>query len=318
MPGAIGRSPIGGERAGPPAGTARVLDGRARRDEILDGLAVEIAAAGGPPVTFATVLVGDDEASVRYVGFKHAAAERIGMRVRGVHLPASVGQASLEAEIAALGADPSVHGVLLQLPLPEGAGYDEVAAAGRIPVEKDVDGMTAGSLGRLVLGAPGHRPCTAAGVVELLTGHGVTIEGRRAAVVGTGSMVARPLALMLASAGASAVSLVDPDAADAAEVCRAADVVVSDSSRPCLVGLVWVKPGAAMADVGVSWVGGRLTGDVDPAVAGVAGALVPNPGGAGPMTVALLLRNTVEAARAAGVLGAGAGAGAGSGPHVGG
>lgn len=301
------------EPARPPG--ARVLDGRARRDEILAGLAAEVDAAGRPTVTFATVLVGDDEASVRYVGLKHRAAEQIGLAVRGVQLPADVTQAELEAAISALSADPGVHGILLQLPLPEGGGLDEAAASACIAPAKDVDGMTAESLGRLVLGAPGHRPCTAAGVLDLLARHGIGVTGRRAAVVGTGSMVALPLSLLLVAAGATAVTIVDPDAADAAAACREADLVVADAARPRLVGPDWVRPGAAVVDVGVSFVGGRLVGDVDPAVAGVAGAVVPNPGGAGPMTVALLLANTVAAAREAGVLPAGDGTGS---PGVGG
>jgi len=283
------------ERVGP----AVVLDGRHRRDEILGSLAAEIDATKGPPVVFATVLVGDDETSVRYVGLKHAAARRVGIEVRALQLPASVDQATLEAEITALGADPAVNGILLQLPLPEGCGLDEVAAAACIPPAKDVDGMTATSLGLLVLGAVGHRPATAAGILDLLDRHQIALGGRRAAVVGTGSMVAIPLVLMLLAAGAVSVSVVDPADPEAARVCRSADLVVSDAARAHLVGPEWVKPGATVVDVGVSWVEGSLVGDVDPAVREVAGAVVPNPGGAGPMTVAVLLANTVAAARGA-------------------
>ncbi len=285
---------------------ATVLDGRARRDEILESLRAELAAAGRPAVIFATVLVGDDEASVRYVGLKHRAAEHIGVTVRGVHLPATATQADLEEEIAALSADPAVHGILLQLPLP--TGLDESAAAARIDPAKDVDGMTAVSLGRLLLGVPGHRPCTAAGIVDLLNRHHVQLAGRRAVVVGRGAMVALPLALMLASPAASgglgcaAVTVLDPDAPGLANACRAGDLVVADVGRPHLVRADWIRPGASVVDVGVSSVEGRLLGDVDPSAALVAGAFAPNPGGAGPMTVALLLRNTVQAARSAGVL----------------
>lgn len=279
------------------AGGAVVLDGRRRRDEILGSLAAEVAAADGPPVVFATVLVGDDEASVRYVALKHAAARRVGIEVRGVQLPATVGQAALEAEITSLGTDPAVSGILLQLPVPEGSGLDEVSAAACIPPDKDVDGMTATSLGRLVLGAPGHRPATAAGILDLLDSYRIALRGRRAAVVGTGSMVAIPLALMLVAAGVVSVSVIDPADTDADRSCREADLVVSEAARAHLVGPGWVKAGATVVDVGVSWVEGRLVGDVDPAVRAVAGAVVPNPGGAGPMTVAVLLANTVAAAR---------------------
>jgi methylenetetrahydrofolate dehydrogenase (NADP+)/methenyltetrahydrofolate cyclohydrolase len=241
------------------------------------------------------------------VALKHRAAEQVGIRVRAVRLPRSAPQAHVEEALLALSSDPSVHGILLQLPLP--AGLDEAAAASCIDPRKDVDGMTAFSLGRLVQGRGAHRPCTAAGVLDLLRRHGIDLSGRRAVVVGRGSLVAIPLALMLAGAqsaggeGCAAVTVTDADAPDLAEVCRAADLVVSDVGRPRLVRAEWIKPGATVADVGVSFVDGKLVGDVDPKVAEVAGALVPNPGGAGPMTVALLLRNTLDAARSAGVLG---------------
>ncbi len=286
---------------------ATILDGRARRDEILESLRAELAAAGRPAVTFATVLVGDDEASIRYVGLKHRAAEHIGVTVRGVHLPEAATQADLEEQVAALSADPEVHGILLQLPLP--GGLDGSAAAARIDPAKDVDGMTAVSLGRLVLGVPGHRPCTAAGILDLLDRHHVQLAGRRAVVVGRGAVVALPLATMLASPvaaggrGCAAVTVLDPGAPGLANACRTADLVVADAGRPHLVRADWIRPGAAVVDVGASFVDGRLLGDVDPSAAGVAGAFAPNPGGAGPMTVALLLRNTVDAARSAGVLG---------------
>lgn len=258
-------------------------------------------------VTFATVLVGDDDASVRYVALKHSAAEHVGLSVRGLQLPASVSQAALEETLLGLSADVSVHGILLQLPLP--AGIDEVAASACIAPEKDVDGMTAVSLGRILQGAPGHRPCTALGVLDLLGRHGIELEGRRAVVVGRGPLVALPLALMLAAPvdaggqGCAGVTVMDPDADDLGKVCRVADLVVSDVGRPHLVRAAWVAPGATVVDVGVSFLDGKLVGDVAPEVADVAGALVPNPGGAGPMTVALLLRNTVDAARHAGLLG---------------
>ncbi len=285
---------------------AVILDGRARRDEILESLRAEVEACDRPRITFATVLVGDDEASVRYVGLKHAAAERIGISVRGVRLPESVSQRALEGEILALSTDSSVHGILLQLPLP--VGLDDVAAASCIDPAKDVDGMTAFSLGQLVRDAPGHRPCTAVGVLDLLHRYGVPLAGRRAVVVGRGHMVAMPLALMLAAPreaggeGCAAVTVMDADADGLAGACRGADLIVSDAGHPHLVRAEWIKRGATVVDVGVSFVEGKLTGDVDPCAVEVAGALAPNPGGAGPMTVALLLRNTVEAARSAGLL----------------
>lgn len=287
---------------------AVILDGRSRRDEILESLRAEVEACGRPQITFATVLVGDDEASARYVAMKHEAAARVGVSVRAVHLPTSASQRGLEDELCALSSDPAVHGILLQLPLP--ADLDVLGAASRIDPDKDVDGMTASSLGRLVWGAAGHRPCTAAGVLDLLQHHGVPLAGRLAAVVGRDPLLALSLALMLAAprgAGGqacAAVTVVDPDDEGLAGACRAADLVVSCAARPHLVRAEWIQPGATVVDVGVSFVGGKLTGDVDPGVVEVAGALVPNPGGAGPMTIALLLRNTVDAARSAGLLGA--------------
>jgi methylenetetrahydrofolate dehydrogenase (NADP+) / methenyltetrahydrofolate cyclohydrolase len=287
---------------------AAILDGRARRDEILESLRAEMEGCGYPKITFATVLVGDDPASARYVALKHKAAERVGLQVRSVHLPASVSQNRLEEEILALCADASVHGILLQLPLPE--GLDETAAASRIDPHKDVDGMSAISLGLLVRDAVAHRPCTALGVLDLLRRHGVRLDGRRAVVVGRGSLVATPLALMLAAPeyvggqGCAAVTVTGVDHGRLDVTCRDADLVVSYASRPHLIRAAWIRPGATVVDVGVSLVDGKLTGDVHPDVAEVAGALVPNPGGAGPMTVALLLRNTLDAARSAGVLGA--------------
>jgi len=299
---------------------ALILDGRARRDEILESLREEVEACGRPQITFATVLVGDDEASVRYVTLKHKAAERIGVSVRSVQLPESVSQERLEEEILALSADPEVNGILLQLPLPD--ALDEMVAASCIAPQKDVDGMTAVSLGRLVQGVPGHRPCTAAGILDLLHRHGIELAGCRAVIVGQGPLVALPLALMLSAPedvggrGCGAVTVMDPANDGLREMCRAADLIVSDAGRPHLVRAGWIKPGATIVDVGVSFVEGKLTGDVAPQVSEVAGALAPNPGGAGPMTIALLLGNTLDAARLAGVLGAPARAGTGKSPSV--
>ncbi len=293
--------------SGCPELPALILDGRARRDEILESLRAEVEACGCPQITFATVLVGDDEASVRYVALKHKAAERIGISVRSVRLPASVSQERLEEELLVLSIDPSVQGILLQVPLPN--NLDEVGAASRIAAQKDVDGMGTFSLGQLLQGAPGHRPCTAAGVLDLLHRHDIELADRRAVIVGRGPLVALPLALMLlqgedVGGGCGAVTVTDPDNDRLPEVCRAADLIVSDASRPHLVRAEWIKPGATVVDVGVSFVDGKLTGDVAPEVIEVAGAFAPNPGGAGPMTIAMLLRNTLDAARLAGMLGA--------------
>jgi methylenetetrahydrofolate dehydrogenase (NADP+)/methenyltetrahydrofolate cyclohydrolase len=264
---------------------ARVLDGKAAAAAIRVELADEVerlAGAGRRP-TLAAVLVGDDEASHIYVGSKQRAAERSGIGSRRVELPA----------------DDGVHGILVQLPLP--AGLDPVEVQDAIDPAKDVDGLHPENEGRLLRGDPRFAPCTAIGIVELLRRERVPVEGSHVVIVGRGLLVGRPLAVLLSAKapGANAtVTLCHTGTRGLSGFTRQADVLVAAAGRPAMITPDMVKPGAAVVDVGNHRSGDRIVGDVAPEVAEVAGALTPVPGGVGPMTVAMLLANTVAAARA--------------------
>ena len=279
-----------------------IMDGIALRDEIVAEVRDSIAAAGSPPVCLATLLVGDDAPSQRYVRTKHRQAEAAGMRSRNVELPATASQGQVEAAVLELAADPDVHGILVQLPLPEGLDADGVLAL--VPVEKDVDGLTDRSLGRLVRGERGLVPCTPLGVMRLLERYDVPISGRRAVVVGRSTLVGLPMALLLARKGVDAtVTVAHSRTPDLAAVCREADILVAAAGQARMITADHVKPGAAVIDVGVSRTDEGIAGDVDfDAVAEVAGWVTPMPGGTGPMTVACLMLNTLEAARLGGAL----------------
>lgn len=278
-------------------GGALLLDGVALRDATVARLRREVEAAGSPPVCLATVLVGDDAPSRIYVASKHKKAQEAGMVSRGVELPGSASQAQVHDAVGALVADPGVHGILVQLPLP--AHVDAEDVLGLLPMEKDVDGLTERSLGRLVRGLPGHVPCTPLGVIRLLEAYGIRTEGRRAVVIGRSALVGLPQMLLLGRRGVDAtVTLAHKFTGDMEEVCRGADIVVAAAGSARLIGPRHVKPGATVIDVGVTRVEGRIVGDVDfDAVQAVAGAITPMPGGTGPMTIACLLENTLAAAR---------------------
>jgi methylenetetrahydrofolate dehydrogenase (NADP+) / methenyltetrahydrofolate cyclohydrolase len=273
------------------------MDGNRLRDEIVAGLRRTIDAAGSPPVCLATVLVGDDGPSQRYVRSKHTQAAKAGMVSRHETLPATASQAEIDDLVAGLIADPSVHGVLVQSPLP--AGLDEEAVLSLISADKDVDGLTQASLGRLVRGQPGLVGCTPLGVLRLLERYGIATAGRRAVVVGRSTLVGLPLSLLLARKGIDAtVTIAHSRTADLALLCRDADIVVGAAGQPRMITADHVKPGAAVIDVGISRTDEGIVGDVDfEAVQAVAGAITPMPGGTGPMTVACLLENTLTAAR---------------------
>jgi methylenetetrahydrofolate dehydrogenase (NADP+)/methenyltetrahydrofolate cyclohydrolase len=229
-----------------------------------------------------------------YVGNKRKQTEEIGMRPIHHGLDASTPQADLLALVAELNADDEVDGILVQLPLPDGLDQDAVIAT--IDPAKDVDGLTAGSAGLLAQGRPGLVPCTPQGVMELLRHAGVEVEGAEAVVVGRSILVGRPLASLLLNASAT-VTVCHSRTRDIGDVCRRADILVAAVGSPRLVHGDWIKPGAAVIDVGMNRTDDGLVGDVDfEAAREVAGAITPVPGGVGPMTIAMLLSNTVRAA----------------------
>jgi methylenetetrahydrofolate dehydrogenase (NADP+) / methenyltetrahydrofolate cyclohydrolase len=280
--------------------SARVIDGKAVaadiRAEIARGVSDFAAANGGRLPGLATVLVGEDPASHVYVGNKRKQAEEVGMRSLHRELDASTPQEAVLGLVQELNADDDVDGILVQLPLPEHIDQDAVIAA--IDPNKDVDGLTAGSAGLLAQGRPGLVPCTAQGVMELLRRAEVENEGAEAVVVGRSILVGRPLASLLLNDSAT-VTVCHSRTRDLAAVCRRADILVAAVGSPRLVTGDWVKPGAAVIDVGVNRTDDGLVGDVDfDAAREVAGAITPVPGGVGPMTIAMLLRNTLTAANA--------------------
>jgi methylenetetrahydrofolate dehydrogenase (NADP+)/methenyltetrahydrofolate cyclohydrolase len=279
--------------------TARILDGKLAAAEIKEDIARRVAAlaeAGHVP-GLGTVLVGDDPGSRAYVNGKHRDSAQAGIISIRRDLPATASQEEVEAAVGELNADPACTGYLVQLPLPPGLDPHRVLA--RIDPAKDADGLHPVSLGRLVLNEPGPLPCTPRGIVELLRRYGVPIAGADVTVIGRGITVGRSLGLLLTRRSENAtVTLCHTGTADLAAHTRGADIVVVAAGRPGLLTADMVKPGAAVLDVGITRTGAGLVGDVDPAVAEVAGYLAPMPGGVGPMTRAMLLTNVVEAAEA--------------------
>ncbi|MEY4230508.1 MAG: methylenetetrahydrofolate dehydrogenase/methenyltetrahydrofolate cyclohydrolase [Actinomycetota bacterium] len=279
--------------------SAVIIDGNAVRDQIIAELRATIEAVGNPPVCLATVLVGDDKPSQSYIRSKQKKAGEAGILSRHTDLPATATQAEVNATIEALAADPSVHGILCQFPLPDGLDMEQVLE--RIPFEKDVDGLTERSMGRLVRGQPGHVGCTPLGVMRLLERYQVPTAGKRAVVVGRSTLTGLPQVLLLGRKGCDAtVTLAHSrtPAADMIELCSSADIIVACAGQARMITAAHVKPGAAVIDVGISRTEAGLVGDVDfDAVKEIAGWLTPMPGGTGPMTIACLLENTLEAAR---------------------
>lgn len=277
------------------------MDGNRLRDEIVAEIARAIESAGSPRICLATVLVGDDGPSQRYVRNKHAQAAKAGLLSRNEVLSADAGQSRVEQTVRELAADPDVHGILVQSPLP--AGYDEEVILDLIPAVKDVDGLTTASMGRLVRDLPGLVGCTPLGVMRLLERHGIETRGRRAVVVGRSMLVGIPLSLLLARRGADAtVTIAHSRTVDLASVCREADILVAAAGQPRMITVDHVKRGAVVIDVGISRTDEGIVGDVDfESVQSVASAITPMPGGTGPMTIACLLENTLSAARLQGV-----------------
>jgi methylenetetrahydrofolate dehydrogenase (NADP+)/methenyltetrahydrofolate cyclohydrolase len=283
--------------------TARIIDGTAAAADVRAGLAEEVAELSGRGVVpgLAAVLVGDDPGSQVYVGSKEKAARALGMASFVHRMPAETTQDELLRRVAALNADPTVHGIIVQLPLPR--GLDPIAAQEALDFTKDVDGLTPMSAGLLALGRPRFVPCTPLGIQYLLTREGVKTEGSHTVVVGRSNLVGRPVATLLSHKGAGAnatVTLCHTGTTDLVEHTRRADILIVAAGAPRSVTGDMIKPGATVIDVGMNRLETALAGDVDfESASEVAGAITPVPGGVGPMTVAMLLRNTVAAARAA-------------------
>jgi methylenetetrahydrofolate dehydrogenase (NADP+)/methenyltetrahydrofolate cyclohydrolase len=278
--------------------SATIIDGKAVAARVRAQVADEVgrhAAAGERPPGLATILVGDDPASAIYVTNKRRACAEAGIGDHHRHLPADATQDEVAALIDSLNADPEVSGILLQLPLP--APLQAAPLTAMISPEKDVDGLTPISAGRLAQGTPGLRPCTPLGVIELLDAHEVALEGAEAVVVGRSDLVGKPLAALLLARNAT-VTICHSRTRDLRAVCARADVLVAAVGVPRLLGADHVKQGATVIDVGMNRTPEGLAGDVDfEAAAGRAGLITPVPGGVGPMTIAMLLRNTLTAAR---------------------
>ena len=270
------------------AGGAVLMDGNRLRDEMVARIRAELDELGNPEVCLATVLVGADRPSQIYVRMKHKKAEEAGLVSRGVQLDEDATQAEVEAAVQALVDDPAVHGILVQLPLP--AGLDAEPVLARVPPEKDVDGLTERSMGRLVRGLAGHVPCTPLGVMRLLERYGIETSGKQAVVVGRSTLTGLPQVLLLGRKGTDAtVTLAHSRTPDLVAVCRTADIIVACAGQAGMITADHVKPG--------------IVGDVDfDAVQAVAGAITPMPGGTGPMTIGCLLENTVAAARMQGAI----------------
>ena len=275
---------------------AKIIDGKALSAELRTALkpAVQQLVARGVRPGLAAIVVGDDAASRVYVRNKVRACEETGVRSESHELPARATEREILERVAALNADPRVHGILVQLPLPRGVDAERVLAA--VSPAKDVDGFHADNLGLLLRGTPRFLPCTPAGILRLLEHAGVALAGRRAVVIGRSSIVGKPLALLLLQKDAT-VTICHSKTEHLAALAREADVLVAAAGTPRLVGAEMVKPGACVVDVGIHrGADGKLVGDVDAAaVLPIAGWLTPVPGGVGPMTVAMLVANTIRA-----------------------
>jgi methylenetetrahydrofolate dehydrogenase (NADP+)/methenyltetrahydrofolate cyclohydrolase len=279
--------------------SAQILDGKAIAAQVRLDVAKDVQAFaqefGGDVPGLATMLVGDDPASAIYVANKQKACKEVGMRTFHFPLPASASREEVVDVVTRLNARADISGILLQLPLPE--HLDGVELTGMIDPLKDVDGLTAVSAGLLALGRPGLRPCTPSGVMHLLAQAGAQLEGAEAVVVGRSNLFGKPMAQLLLNANAT-VTMCHSRTRELDAVCRRADVLIAAVGRAQMVKADWVKPGAVVIDVGMNRGEAGLVGDVDfEHVKEVAAVITPVPGGVGPMTIAFLLRNTLQAAR---------------------
>ena len=280
--------------------TARIIDGRQIAENTRSELAHsarELKDRTGVVPHLAAVLVGDDPASAVYVRNKQVACQKAGFKSTLHRLDAKAAQAELLSLVAELNADPGVHGILVQLPLPQ--GIDAAAILDAVHPAKDVDGFHPQNVGLMQQGRPRFLPCTPAGVMRMLEVSGIATNGKHAVVIGRSDIVGKPMAALLAQKGADAtVTLCHSRTNDIGAFCREADILVAALGMPRFVKGDMVKPGAVVIDVGINRVGERLVGDVDYAEAAlIASAITPVPGGVGPMTIAMLLKNTLQAAR---------------------
>ncbi|XP_062230776.1 bifunctional protein FolD 2-like [Phragmites australis] len=286
---------------------AQIIDGKAIAADVRREVAAEVAAlssAHGLVPGLAVVIVGSRKDSQTYVHMKRKACAEVGIRSVDVDLPEDISEAALVAEVHRLNADPAVHGILVQLPLPKHINEEKIL--NEISIEKDVDGFHPLNIGKLAMKGrePLFLPCTPKGCMELLSRSGITVKGKRAVVVGRSNIVGLPVSLLLLKADAT-VSIVHSRTPNPESIVREADIVIAAAGQAMMIKGDWIKPGAAVIDVGTNSVedptrksGYRLVGDVDFAeVSKVAGYLTPVPGGVGPMTVAMLLKNTVDGAK---------------------
>jgi methylenetetrahydrofolate dehydrogenase (NADP+)/methenyltetrahydrofolate cyclohydrolase len=276
---------------------AQIIDGKQIAQQIRSDLARQIQERieqGKPRPGLAVVLVGDNPASQLYVKMKQKACLEVGIHSEEHRLPASISQGRLLGLIDQLNSDPRIQGILVQLPLPDGLDEEEVIM--RIRPEKDVDGFHPINVGRLAIGADTYVPCTPAGVMKMLDWINYDPAGKKAVVVGRSNIVGKPVAQLLLKRNAT-VTICHSHTKDLMDECRQADILVAAVGRPQMIKADWVKPGAAVIDVGINKIGKKTVGDVDfDNVKEVAGWITPVPGGVGPMTIAMLLANTVRAA----------------------
>ena len=275
---------------------AQMLDGKVMSAELREELALRVQRLKGKGVTpgLAVILVGDDPASQIYVKNKELGCQQVGIHSVTIRLPETASQAELESQIDKLNADASIHGILVQLPLPQ--GLDEEAALARILPEKDVDGFHLLNAGKLFTGQQGVVACTPKGAMEMLHRTGIDLSGKEAVVVGRSNIVGKPMAMLLLQENAT-VTICHSRTANLAEHTRRADVLVAAVGKPRFITADMVKPGAIVIDVGINRVDGKVVGDVDfDAVREVAAWITPVPGGVGRMTITMLLANTIEAA----------------------
>jgi methylenetetrahydrofolate dehydrogenase (NADP+)/methenyltetrahydrofolate cyclohydrolase len=279
--------------------TAQLLDGERLAQRIKMELAERVArlSANGRTPGLGTLLVGENPSSARYVEMKVEECKEIGVRSFDEHLPSTATQEEIEAVVDRFNANPDVHSILVQLPLPD--GIDEEQVLFRVNPAKDVDGLHPTNLGRLVMGAPGPLPCTPAGIVELLAEYRVPVEGKHVVIIGRGLTIGRPLALLMAMRRPNcnaAVTVVHTGVEDMAALTRTADVIVSAAGVPGIVTADMVRPGAAVVGAGTTFAGKKLLSDIADDVAEKVAWITPRLGGVGPMTRAMLLRNAVLAA----------------------